>query len=249
MKRAPRFALDSPPDGAGTARVSRAQAHHMRDVMRLDAGSSVTLIDDTGVEYAATIESYDRAGATLRIISASQARKAAPLILAQAIIKGPRMDFIVEKAAEIGATELWPIISARALVHTPGAERLARWNRLAIAAARQSFAMPPMKVGAAMDFTSMLKTAAKAGLAVICTAGAEPLEQVIAQRAGRGILIACGPEGDFSGDEINAARACGFVPAGLGPNRLRSETAALAALVIAAALGRDPAERLHRRTE
>ena len=68
------------------------------------------------------------------------------IILAAAIVKGPRMDFVVEKAAELGASELWPLVCARGLVRAPGTERLARWRRLALSAAKQSQSPAAMEV-------------------------------------------------------------------------------------------------------
>src|SRR5262245_29615159 len=113
MKPAPRFVLESAPDLRGTARIAREEAHHMRDVMRLECGDAVTVIDQEGLSYSGTISGYDREGAVVQILSSQCWRPRLTLIVAPAIIKGPRMDFLVEKAAELAATELWPILSAR----------------------------------------------------------------------------------------------------------------------------------------
>jgi 16S rRNA (uracil1498-N3)-methyltransferase len=144
------------------------------------------------------------------------------------------MDFIVEKTAELGATELWPLRCARSVVNIPGAERLARWRRLAITAAKQSLAPRPMAVGPAAGVGELIAKVPKETLAIVCVQGAEPLAAVIHRERPRAILIACGPEGGFDQDESNALAAAGFVAAGLGPNRLRSETAAIAAVGVAA---------------
>jgi 16S rRNA (uracil1498-N3)-methyltransferase len=234
MKTAPRFALDTAPDAGGVIRVSGSEAHHMRGVMRVAPGDTVILLDANGTEYTASLVRYERAAAELRIIATRAAAPRAPLILAQAIIKGPRMDFIVEKAAELGATELWPIACARGLVRTPGAERHARWTRLALAAAKQSMALPPMRVREVCDFAALIRAAPRDTLRILCAAGVDPIGAIVERAAPRAILIAIGPEGDFDPDERAAAFAAGFAAAGLGPSRLRSETAALAAIAIAA---------------
>ncbi|MGB6554053.1 MAG: RsmE family RNA methyltransferase [Candidatus Binataceae bacterium] len=233
MKTPPRFAIAASPTADGGARVTGAEAHHMRDVMRIAPGETITLIDANGLEYSASLERYSRAGAELRVLATRQAAPRARLILAQAIIQGPRMDFIVEKAAELGATELWPVICARGLVRTPGSERHARWNRLAIAASKQSMLAPPMRVREAIDFRGLIRDAPRETLNLICSAGAEPIGAILERATAHAMLIAIGPEGDFDLNELAAASEAGFAPVGLGPARLRSETAALAALAIA----------------
>ena len=149
------------------------------------------------------------------------------------------MDFVVEKAAELGASELWPIVCARGLVRLPGAERLARWRRLALAAAKQSQSAAAMEVRSPLGVDDMIRGVPPGTLAVICARGGKPLGEVIRRVLPRGILIAVGPEGDFDDEERAKAANAGFVAAGLGPNRLRSETAALAAVSIAAGLLHD----------
>ena len=234
MKPAPRFAIQSAPDSRGAARISREEAHHMREVMRLERGDAVTLIDQQGGSYSGTISAYDRDGALVQIASSQRSRSRPPLIVAPAIIKGPRMDFVVEKAAELAATELWPIVCTRTVGKTPGKEKIARWRRLAGAAAKQSLALPPMRVRDAVPFASLIRSVPRDTLALICSAGAEPMTRLIGNEGPPpGLVIACGPEGDFARDELEGAIADGFVAVGLGPNRLRSETAAIAALALA----------------
>ncbi len=145
------------------------------------------------------------------------------------------MDFVVEKAAELGATMLWPLECARAVVRDPGEERLARWRRLAL---RRHQAEPD----AAADGDSAAAFGCRGGPR---SAKRDPRGRLHRRRRAarrrsfaatrpRAMLIACGPEGDFDPAEYAAMEAAGFVAAGLGPNRLRSETAALAALSVAA---------------
>lgn len=234
MSRAPRFTLARPPDPDGTAVIEGAELHHLRDVMRLKVGDAVALLDPAGREHAGAIAGYQRDRALVRVSASRDELPTARIILAAAIIKGPRMDFLVEKAAELGAAELWPVQCARGLVKSPGAQRLARWRRLALAAAKQSRSARPMAVREPVAFEDLIRTLPSGTLAVICALGAEPLMSIVSRLRPRAILIACGPEGDFDPDERAAAASAGFIAAGLGPNRLRSETAAIAALGIAA---------------
>jgi len=215
---------------------------HMRTVLRLTVDARVSLLDPAGVEHRGVIERYERDRAVIRIESSSSRSPSPPrarIILAAAIVKGPRMDFLVEKAAELGASELWPLVCARGLVRSPGAERLARWGRLAHAAAMQSQSRVAMEVRAVVGIDDLIRDVPAGTLAVICAQGGDPLAEVIRRAHPREILIAIGPEGDFDDDERAKTANAGFVAAGLGPNRLRSETAALAAVSIAAGLLHD----------
>jgi 16S rRNA (uracil1498-N3)-methyltransferase len=233
MNRPPRFAVTAAPPTGGLARIVGSEAHHMRDVTRLTVGAAVMLIDASGVEHTGIIERYDRASADVRIVATAPARLRPSIIIAPAITKGPRMDFVVEKAAELGATELWPLVCARGLVREPGAERVTRWRRLALAASKQSLLAPPMSVAEPVPFRDLIRSVPRDTLAVICSEGAEPMGRMLERARPRAMLIACGPEGDFAPDEAAAAADAGFVSAGLGRSRLRSETAAIAAVAIA----------------
>jgi 16S rRNA (uracil1498-N3)-methyltransferase len=231
-----RFAIAGKPDASGFAHVEGAELHHIRNVMRLRAGEPVTLLDPAGGEHRGVIERYERDRAVIRVESSTRRDRTSRIILAAAIIKGPRMDFIVEKAAELGASELWPLVSTHGLVRSPGAERIARWRRLALAAAKQSQSAAAMEVRPPINVDDLIRAVPSATLAVICAQGRQPLGEVIRRTHPGGILIAVGPEGDFDDGELRKFANAGFVAAGLGANRLRSETAALAAVSIAAGL-------------
>lgn len=243
MNRPPRFTIARDSIRGGFARLGGDELRHLRDVMRLKAGARIALIDERGAEYHGIIRSFEARQAVIEVESegaaARESRHAARTVaLGAAIIKGPRMDFLVEKAAELGAAELWPIVSARAVALTPGREKIARWRRLVAAAAKQSLAAFPMEIRPPLGFADLIRIAPGDTLRVSCAIGGEPLGAVIRRAKPERILIVCGPEGDFDPEEQAMAEQAGFVRVGLGPNRLRSETAALAALSIAAgALG------------
>jgi 16S rRNA (uracil1498-N3)-methyltransferase len=243
LSRSLRFALRHPIID-GTAIIDGAELHHLRDVMRLREGAAIALLAADHVQHLARIEKFEDSRAILRIEKTAPAVETQPLILATAIIKGPRMDFLVEKAAELGVTELWPMLCARGVVRAPGAERISRWRRLAIAAAKQSLA-PALELRDPIQFADLIRSIAKATLAsgapdavlkIVCTMEAEPIASVFRRIRPRGVIIACGPEGDFTDSELALAKRAGFAAAGLGNNRLRSETAAIAAVSVAAAL-------------
>jgi 16S rRNA (uracil1498-N3)-methyltransferase len=230
----PRFLIRSADLSGDQAQIAGPELHHLRDVLRLGVGNAVGLVDERGRNLTGRIESLDAAAALIRIERVDEPRVAPPLILAIAIIKGPRMDVAIEKAAELGASEVWPIVCARCVVRDPGRERLARWRRLAAAACKQSLAARPVEIRAPIDFNELPGHLPDGILPVICQPDAPPLALALRRAIRGGILIACGPEGDFAPDEIATARQAGFIRASLGRNRLRTETAALAALAIAA---------------
>ena len=235
----PRFSIAHAPDASGRAHVEGAEFHHMRTVMRLAVYARVSLIDPAGGEHRGMIERYEKDRAVVRVESSAAPSIGHWIILAAAIVKGPRMDFVVEKAGELGASELWPLVCARGLVRAPGTERIARWRRLAISAAQQSQSPSAMEVHDPIGIDDMIRGVPADALSVVCAQTGEPLAELIRRAHPRAILIAVGPEGDFDDDERERFLNAGFVAAGLGPNRLRSETAALAAVSIAQGLFHD----------
>jgi 16S rRNA (uracil1498-N3)-methyltransferase len=238
----PRFRISSDAIGEDRARLTGPELHHLRDVLRMRPGDAAGLIDERGRILHARIESIDAAGAILKIVRTEEPASASalmPLILALAIIKGPRMDLAIEKAVELGATQIWPLVCARCVARNPGRERLMRWRRLAAAAAKQSLTTARIEIAPPIDFGELLTRAPAATLPVICQPQGAPLATVLRRATSDGVLIACGPEGDFTSGEISAAHDAGFISASLGRNRLRTETAALAALAIASSIAGD----------
>jgi 16S rRNA (uracil1498-N3)-methyltransferase len=235
MSRPPRFMVASGAIENGVARVVGKDLHHLRDVRRLARGAPLELIDEAGNAYTGRLERFEPDAAVVAL-NGSLVPKVPEtrMILASAIIKGPRMDLLVEKAVELGATELWPLIAARSVVHGPSLDRRERWQRLADAAAKQSLSAAPLSILEPLTVASMAAIVPPDWLAILCAQGGEPLARLVRERRSRTILLACGPEGDFDDAERAQILAAGFVAAGLGSNRLRSETAALAALSIAA---------------
>jgi 16S rRNA (uracil1498-N3)-methyltransferase len=233
--RPPRFAIAHDAIDGRVARIGGTELHHLRDVMRLGLGDAVGMMASDGAEFTGRIARFGTYYAEIEIDRVVE-RKAvrATIVLATAIIKGPRMDFLVEKASELGASALWPLECARGVVRKPGNERLARWRRLATAAAKQSLAPHQMEIRPPISVADAAREVPKETLAMVCAEGAAPLAAVVRGARPRAMLIACGPEGDFDAAERRAMEAAGFVAVGLGPNRLRSETAALAALSLAA---------------
>ncbi|HXR24303.1 MAG TPA: RsmE family RNA methyltransferase, partial [Candidatus Binataceae bacterium] len=197
--------------------------------------AEVALLDEANVAYTGRIERFapDHALIVLQA-SESAAKIEDALTLAVGLIKGPRMDFVVEKAAELGATELLPLLCQRSVVHAPGPDRIERWRRLATAAAKQSLGPRRMIIHPPLTVAGLVRDVSKETLAVVCGPGGEPLGPILRDARPGALTLVCGPEGGFAPEEVALMRVAGFREASLGRNRLRTETAALAALSIAA---------------
>ncbi|MBV8775000.1 MAG: 16S rRNA (uracil(1498)-N(3))-methyltransferase [Deltaproteobacteria bacterium] len=242
MKSPPRFAIsdDTGSRKGDTIRVTGSELHHMRDVMRLSPGTEVVLCNANGREYAGHIAGFERNVAIITVAAElhQQTTGSPDLILAAGMIKAARMDLLIEKAAELDAAEFWPLLCARSVVRGPSSARRERWRRISVAAAKQSQRSHAMEVHEPVEVDAMARRVANPAFAVMCMAGAQPLSAMIRRMGKRlkdcpAVVLAVGPEGDFTPEETASMRQAGFVAAGLGSNRLRSETAALAALSIA----------------
>ena len=246
MKDPPRFTVqeDAKDCEAGRQfRVTGGELHHMRDVMRLGLGSRVILCSPEGREIQGHIASFEPNAAIVTADGPPRQNEIVRprLIVAAGVIKPPRMDLLVEKAAELGAAEFWPLSCARSVVREPSSERRERWCRISVAAAKQSLRSGAMQIQDPLNVEAMVSRVPKTALAVACMPGAQALSAVLRRRSDSlrrcpALFIAIGPEGDFTMAELALMRDAGFIPAGLGPNRLRSETAALAALSIVGAV-------------
>jgi 16S rRNA (uracil1498-N3)-methyltransferase len=246
MKHPPRFTIQEDIQGRETGdrlRVTGVELHHMRHVMRLQLGSRVILRSPEGGEVTGRIARFEPDAAIVTADKAARQNESVGprLILAAGVIKAGRMDLLVEKAAELGAAEFWPLMCARSVVREPGSERRERWHRISLAATNQSLRSGAMEIRAPVDVAAMASSVPKSALAVACVPGAQPLIAVLRGRSDSlercsAVVIAIGPEGDFTPAELARMRVTGFIAAGLGNNRLRSETAALAALSIVTAV-------------
>ncbi|HJU10557.1 MAG TPA: RsmE family RNA methyltransferase [Candidatus Binataceae bacterium] len=237
MRQRPRFTFadDGAPGINGTVRVTGGEFHHMRDVMRLAPGAEIELCGHNGLNYAGRIARFEQGAAVIDIAQSASHESVRPrVILAAGIIKPARMDLLIEKAAELDASEFWPLKCTRSVMNAPSSGRQERWRRIVNAAAKQSLSRCIMQIHDPVDITEMVAKVPKAAVPIICVQGAEPISTVIRGGAANPdtVVMVVGPEGDFTDAELTIMREAGFRPAALGRNRLRSETAAIAALSI-----------------
>ncbi len=217
--------------------------HHLRDVLRQVSGASVMLFDGVGREAEAElVAGPGRNAVTARVSRVIQhPRPAVELILLQAIPKTPRMDWLIEKAVELGVTELHPMQTARTVVSLAD-ERIerkaARWQRLATAAARQCGTPWLTRILPPAPFAETLARGSWDALLVgSLEPNAPPFREVVAgirAAAPRRLALLIGPEGDFTLDEYAAAQCAGARAVRFGAAVLRVETAAISGVTLLA---------------
>lgn len=221
------------------------EAHHCRDVLRIETGVRVVAFNGRGHEATAEVATIAKDRVELRLL---QHLKTPPfsceITLGQAVPKGKNMELIVEKATELGATAIVPLLSERTVVQIDSADagrKREKWQRVAIEAAKQCGQNWVPEVAAPLEMKAFFDAAAPFDLALIASlqSGARHLKQILAELQQpsapnnlRRVLVLIGPEGDFTPAEINLAKSAGCRPITLGPIILRTETAALYCLSV-----------------
>jgi len=238
---APRFYCDAPLTAGARIALPEALAHHALRVLRLRAGEAVTLFNGQGGEYPAVLDVEGKAGfAQLGDFNPREAELSGRIILAQGLPSGDKMDWVVEKAVELGAARVSPIAAQRSVLQLSGArleKRVAHWQRIAQSAAEQCGRNRLMTVDAPLTLEDWLAQPAD-GLRVLCHPEAEQDLAGMLQGASdqTGITLLVGPEGGWSDKELEAARKAGVQAVRFGPRVLRTETAGLALLSAISAL-------------
>jgi 16S rRNA (uracil1498-N3)-methyltransferase len=222
-----------------------SEAHHACNVLRMQSGDKLVLFNGVGRELTAEITSVDDDEIRLRKLHESET---APLrcriVLGQAIPKGKNMDLIVQKAVEIGAAEIAPIISDRTVVHIDSdsaSQKQTKWEHIAIEAAKQCGQNWLPRVHAPKKLAEFFSTSEQPfDLRLIGSLqpGAQHLKEILVTHSSehgdrpRSVLMLVGPEGDFTPAELALARRQGCEPITLGPIILRVETAAIYCLSV-----------------
>jgi 16S rRNA (uracil1498-N3)-methyltransferase len=211
---------------------------HLRKVLRLEPGDRFIVFDDTGWEHEAVIRSFSAHRGDIDILRSYQPDResALQITLALGLTKGEKMDFVVEKATELGVLNIVPFTSTYTvpkLDDRKAEARTERWKKIAVSAAKQSgrtrlpkvYSLCEFREFAGKPWDDMLK------LFFWEREGQQTLKQVRdSQPDARAVLLVIGPEGGFSVEEADLAQRHGFRSVQLGPRILRAETAAIAAL-------------------
>lgn len=241
----PRFYCPAVLQGGQPLTLPAGTARHVQ-VLRLQPGQVITLFNGEGGEWEATITRMGRSDVdvVLGTHHAVEREAGRAVHLALGMPANDRMDWLVEKAAELGVSSVQPLHTAHSVLRLAGeraTKKQAHWQSVAVAACEQCGGNRVPPVHAVGDFAGWLKAlpSTEAGTPSLrcllsLAAGTQPLTQALAQApAGAAVWFLSGPEGGLSPAEDALARAAGFVPVTLGPRVLRAETAALAALTLA----------------
>ncbi len=219
-----------------------AQSTHLLRVLRLRPGALLTLFNGRGGEYAAELTGADKAGARLRVGAHAAVERESPLqlTLLQGVARGERMDFIVQKATELGVQRMVPLSCEFSVVRLEPAalqRRVAHWRTVAVAACEQCGRNQVPRIDSVTDLEHACGDG-DAGLKLMLVPQAPDSLASLAQGMSRTVLLV-GPEGGLSGREQLLAQRHGFQACRLGPRILRTETAPLAALAALQALAGD----------
>jgi len=235
----PRFYVAELDAQTGHATLSREESHHLLHVMRLGPGADVRVFDGRGGEWQARVAATDRHVVRLdlgaKVAAASEC--VTRIVLAQAVLKGDRMDAIVRDATMMGIAALQPLATAHTAVsvRAMGSQALERWRRVAIASAKQCGRAVVPELRAVVGFDELVGGCAS-GVRIVLT---EPRAVVVAitrvdalRDAARqgGATVAIGPEGGWSAEELVCATAAGFTCWNLGSMTLRADAMPVAAL-------------------
>jgi 16S rRNA (uracil1498-N3)-methyltransferase len=210
---------------------------HVRTVLRLGPGDEFSVTDGAGAEYRVRVEQLGRdRGRALVLAQTEPLRESAlDLVLAQALPKGDRFSFVLEKATELGVSGIMPLVSQRSVAGGGrNAAATGRWRRIIESAVAQSGRTCLPVLSPVQSFEEMIADPGQPEQRILFWEHATTdLREVIDGRpAPRSVLVAVGPEGGWSEPEVQRAREAGFTVVRLGPRILRTDTAGIAALAV-----------------
>jgi len=241
----PRFYCPQPLAAGATVDLPESVAHHLH-VVRLQPGAALTLFDGRGGQYRATLleTGKKRASAAVDAFDAIDVELPYAVTLAQGLPEGAKMDWIVEKAVELGVAAVQPLAAQRSVVRLSGDrldKRQAHWQSVIESASEQSGRNRLAQLLPLAEFRRWIDTP-PAGTQppqpriLLSPRGTESLAGWAQANPAQALTLLVGPEGGFSPEEEDAAMAAGALPLTMGPRVLRTETAALAAMAMLAGI-------------
>ena len=210
------------------------EARHLRDVLRLKAGDEVYVFNGAGREFRCIVVNTKRDTAELRIdyeVEPAKPESQLELKLCVALLKGEKFDLVVQKATELGVNRIVPLITRYADIQlrdeADASKRVARWQRIALEAAKQSGRALVPEVSAPVSFKSFLTGTKDAELCLMFSERGGGGLGLVADRTAKTVVVLVGSEGGWSDEEIELARAEDWEIVTLGGRILRAETAAI----------------------
>ena len=217
--------------------VAGEEAHHIADVMRLKVKDEVVTFDGTGKEYIGVIKEAGKKSIVIEVTEIREAAKtrAPKITLIQAIPKREKIEYLIEKATELGVGTIMPVLTERTIPDwdpDKKISRVVRWRKIAREASKQCGRLDIPKIPDIAQFSDLINDETLSGLKLIAALqdGTEPIRSALKDFKGDDIYIAIGPEGDFTPGEVKGASGRGFKPVSLGFRVLKSDTAGLFAL-------------------
>jgi 16S rRNA (uracil1498-N3)-methyltransferase len=227
--------------------ITGSDVNHIKNVLRLRIDDKIEVFDSSQKVYLCKLQEFNRE--FIRGVIASQIQEDTELkidiTLAQCLPKVKKMDFIIQKATELGANQIIPVTSERSVprIEDKAEKKITHWQKIAQEAAEQSGRSKIPKILSLTSFSELVKSARNYDLALIPWEGEREntIKKVLtthkplpAGRQGNNLIMVIGPEGGFSQAEIKIAQENGLVPISLGKRILRCETAALTCLALLA---------------
>jgi len=231
-----RLFLENLPEGTCTITLDKKRGHYIRDVLRCRTGDEITVFDGRGNEFLCTVgRSGEAVVLNVKSVHYMNVRPLKRIVLVQGLLKGQKMDLVVQKATEMGVSAVIPVITMRSQVrHTA---RAPRWRKIAVEASRQCGrtdvpeVVDPVPLDEYIDSLNLSDhTVAKIVFYEDADGEGGRIESLV--RKAREVVICVGTEGGFDQSEVDMLTARGFHVAGLGRFVLRAETASLVALGI-----------------
>ncbi|HIY53779.1 MAG TPA: 16S rRNA (uracil(1498)-N(3))-methyltransferase [Candidatus Agathobaculum merdavium] len=230
----PRFFISEQPEN-GLLTLHGEDAHHAGRVLRLRPGEAVTLCDGAGTDYDCVIETVEKEAVACRV-QCSHPAETEPrqrFTLCMALPKGDKMDFIVQKAVELGVHEIIPYVSKNCVSRPDKTEKkVDRWRRIALEAAKQCGRGCLPQVEAVVTVEQAVERAAQCETALFFYENEREtgLHDALSGGVGETVSLMIGPEGGFAPEEVEMAAQAGLRSVSLGTRILRCETAPIAAL-------------------
>lgn len=214
--------------------LPREQSHHIATVLRMSPGEEVIVFNGQGGEYDGLIDSVQKHSVLLKIQKWRDVNRESPLsiVLAQGISRGERMDYTIQKATELGISEIQPMFTEYCTIRLAAdrvEKKLAHWQAIAVGASEQSGRNKVPLIRSPLPFSAVLRSSGN--LMIGDTEGGKPIKAVLGPIRSP-IVLLIGPEGGFSEAEIAAAIQAGAQSISLGPRILRTETAGLVAAAL-----------------